>query len=48
MAMQLLSSSREDKPYQAGKKQNQAGIEKLEGSDVPFQPISKEQPTNKK
>jgi hypothetical protein len=33
MAIQLVSSSREDKPYQAGKQRNQAGIEQLEGSD---------------
>jgi hypothetical protein len=46
MAVQLDSSSREDKPYQAGKQQNQAGIEKLEGSDLPFKPISEEQQTN--
>jgi hypothetical protein len=43
MADQLLSSSREDKPYQAGKEQRKAGIEKLEGSDVPFKPIPEEQ-----
>jgi hypothetical protein len=48
MAIQLLSSSREEKPDQAGKKQNQAGIEKLEGSDVRFKPVSEEQQTNQK